>query len=198
MAVRQYSNLFACLYDETEPVGHLGRGTHSSIFRCVERHDVEMKPASEALIHDFAVIWDEDHDVRLIAAIERMYMAGLLAPVQFIGERKGMLSVIYAARFWSYGDVSTYQQAVASIAGGLPFDSWAVEFGMFDRHQESVQTQVDCIINDTVPKVETYLRNLDNLWNLGTRRYQPRTDTLTRVADMVEWTPSLPLVTGAV
>ena len=42
--VRQYSKLFSCLYDEAEPVGSLGRGTHYSIFRSVEWLDVTRRP----------------------------------------------------------------------------------------------------------------------------------------------------------
>jgi hypothetical protein len=40
------------------------------------------------------VIWDEDHDERVIGVVERMYFAGLLHPVLFVGERKGSLTVV--------------------------------------------------------------------------------------------------------
>src|SRR5688572_1906398 len=79
-----YSKLFACLYDEPAPVGNLGRGTHYSVMRSVEWLDVVRRPLPLPEIHDFAVIWDEDHDSRVIEAVERIYMAGLLSPIQFI------------------------------------------------------------------------------------------------------------------
>lgn len=76
-----YSALLACLYDEPEPVGHLGRGTHYSIFRTAEWRDVVLDPLPVPQIHDFAIIWDEDHDTRVIEAVEAIYMTGLLSPI---------------------------------------------------------------------------------------------------------------------
>ena len=97
-----YSHLLSCIYDEPEPIGHIGRGAHYSVFRCAESRDVSWSPVSPAQVHDFAVIWDEDHDTRVIAVAEALYAEGVLAPVQFIGERKGNLTVILAAKFF-YG-----------------------------------------------------------------------------------------------
>lgn len=177
-----YSTLFSCLYDETGPIGSLGRGTHYSVLRSVEWLDVVRKPLATPQIHDFGVIWDEDHDTRVIPAIERIYMAGLLSPVQFIGERKGFLSVIVAARFFFHGDeaaLQQYRQAIGEIATNLEFDSWTSEVGTFDRQLGSPhQTDTVGIINDTDVKVQTYLRNIDNLWRLGTRNYEPKRDLL--------------------
>lgn len=177
-----YSTLFSCLHDETGPVGSLGRGTHYSVLRSVEWLDVVRKPLATPQIHDFAVIWDEDHDTRVIPAIERIYMAGLLSPVQFIGERKGFLSVIVAARFFFHDDgtaLEQYREAIGEIATNLEFDSWTSEVGTFDRQLGSPhQTDTVGIINDTDVKVGTYLRNIDNLWRLGTRNYEPKRDTL--------------------
>ncbi|WP_253073410.1 hypothetical protein [Sodalis ligni] len=100
--IHQYSTLLSCLYDEQQPIGNLGRGTHYSIFRTVEWLDVNRTPVNLPQLHDFSVIWDEDHDERVINVIENIYMAGLLSPIQFIGERKGTLTVIVAAKFY-YG-----------------------------------------------------------------------------------------------
>lgn len=177
-----YSTLFSCLHDETGPVGSIGRGTHYSVLRSVEWLDVVRKPLATPQIHDLAVIWDGDHDTRVIPAIERIYMAGLLSPVQFIGERKGCLSVIVAARFFFHGDeaeLEQYREAIGEIATNLEFDSWTSEVGTFDRQLGSPhQTDTVGIINDTDVKVETYLRNIDNLWRLGTRHYEPKQHTL--------------------
>jgi hypothetical protein len=69
MAVPQYSNLFTCLHDKLESIGTLGRGTHYSVFRSVESLNVIRRPLTLPQINDFAVIWDEDHDTRVIEAI---------------------------------------------------------------------------------------------------------------------------------
>ncbi|CAN7385075.1 hypothetical protein LJR016_002271 [Devosia sp. LjRoot16] len=171
-----YSRLFSCIHDEPGPVGNIGRGTHYSIFRAAEWHDVMRRPLPVAQVHDFAVIWDEDHDTRVIEAIEKLYMRSLLSPVQFIGERKGGLSVILAAKFY-YGiddaDLRAYQAAVeteVSLVGG---DYWSVEIGSFDRSEIDHQTDVGTIIQDTDFRAKTYLRNIDALWHLGTRNYVP-------------------------
>ena len=172
-----YSSLFACLHDEPAPVGHLGRGTHYSIFRSVEWLDVVRSPLRLPQIHDFAVIWDEDHDTRVIEVIEDIYMAGLLSPVQFIGERKGTLTVIVAAKFYwadTQPDTDEYTKQLNDISANTNNrDSWPVELGMFDRSPAYPphQTEVEGLISADEHKVVTYLRNIDSLWSLGTKDY---------------------------
>ena len=126
--------------------------------------------------HDFAVIWDEDHDVRVIEAIERIYMAGLLSPVQFIGERKGSLTAIVAAKFYFCGseaDSEEYRKAIEAIAQDLP-DPWPAEVGSFDRQPGSPhQTFFEGLIQDDDHRSRLYLANIDSLWRLGTRPYRP-------------------------
>lgn len=176
-----YSTYFSCLYDEQTPVGHLGRGTHYSVMRSVEWLDVERRSLKLPQVHDFAVIWDEDHDERVVEAVERIYMAGLLSPVQFIGERKGGLTVIVASRFWYShppieGGIEVYKSRVEDALDGMSHgDYWPVTFGMFDRAEcwPPHQTEVEGLINDGEYKVITYLRNIDSLWNLGTKKYVP-------------------------
>ncbi len=190
-ATPQYSTLFSCLYDEPDPVGQLGRGTHYSVMRSVEWLDVTRRPLALPEIHDFAVIWDEDHDTRVIEAVEQIYMAGLLSPVQFIGERKGMLTVIVAARFyfWSDSGIEAYTRAINDISQSLD-DSWPAEVGSFDRSPDSVQmgwlqTSTAGLISDTDHRVNTYLTNVDSLWRLGTKPFV--------VAKETEWPPMPPV-----
>lgn len=169
----QYSTLFSCLHDEPEEYGKLGRGTHYSILRSVEWLDVCRRPLVQPEVHDFAVIWDEDHDTRVIEAIERIYMAGLLSPVQFIGERKGGLTLIVAARFYWDDDIEAYKRQVEAATRPLE-DHWPVEIGMFDRSPGSIemgwyQTDPKALINDDRHKVNLYIANVDSLWRLGTK-----------------------------
>ena len=178
MTIRQYSTYFSCLHDEADPVGHLGRGTHYSIMRSVEWLDVCRTPLPLPQVHDFAVVWDEDHDARVIQVVERMYMAGLLSPVQFIGERKAMLAVIVAAKFRFHGEQAefkSYTAQVEEICQSVDGDHWTVEIGMFDRTDTwpPLQTETAGIIADSEQQVVTYMQNINNLWNLGTKRYVP-------------------------
>src|ERR1700692_4902503 len=92
--VMSYSPFFKTLHDETQPVGHFGRGTHYSVLQVPIWQDQWLNPLPLGSLLDFAVIWDEDHDERVIEVIENIYFSGLLAPVRFIGERKGSLSVL--------------------------------------------------------------------------------------------------------
>lgn len=176
--MRNYSQFFSCLYDEQTPIGDIGRGCHYSVFRVAEWLDVERRSMSIAQRHDFAVIWDEDHDTRVIEAAERLYMAGLLAPVQFIGERKGVMSVLVAARFWgssSAGNFLAYRDAVQEQVSDVLGDYWNVEIGTYDWNQGSLQNRNPVgIIADGEAKVMTYLDNIHNLWTLGTYPYRPR------------------------
>ncbi|EGK6377634.1 hypothetical protein IOZ78_002474 [Salmonella enterica] len=180
--INQYSTLFSCLYDEQQPIGNLGRGTHYSIFRSVEWLDVTRTPVNLPQLHDFSIIWDEDHDERIINVIENIYMAGLLSPVQFIGERKGTLTVIVAAKFYFGGipDIKNYEKQLQNICDQSTYgDYWSVEVGMFDRSpgfppDAPHQTEVRGLINDRDHRVVTYLRNIDSLWALGTKPFMPK------------------------
>jgi hypothetical protein len=171
-----YSHLFSCIHDEPTPVGQIGRGTHYSVFRAAEWHDVMRRPLPVAQVHDFAVIWDEDHDTRVIDVVEKLYMKSLLSPVQFIGERKGSLNVIVAAKFYygvSEAELDAYKEAVAAEASDVGGDYWPAEIGSFDRSEIDHQTDIGTIIQDTDFRTKTYLRNIDALWRLGTKIYVP-------------------------
>ena len=170
-----YSTLFSCLHDEPREYGSLGRGTHYSVFRSVEWLNVCRRPLQQPEIHDFAVVWDEDHDTRVIEAVERIYMAGLLSPVQFIGERKGSLTLIVAAKFYWDTDIDDYRRQVETVTKPMD-DHWPVEIGMFDRspvhmQQGWVQTETQGLINDETHRVNLYLANIDSLWRLGTKSH---------------------------
>lgn len=173
-----YSTLLSCIYDEQEPIGNLGRGTHYSVLRSIEWLDVTRQRLPVPEIHDFAVVWDEDHDTRVIPVIERIYMAGLLSPIQFIGERKGGLTVIVAARFYFAGsenETELYRQAIEQATNLDNNDCWNVTLGSFDRQLGSPQqTFPESLINADETKVITYLRNIDNLWNIGSKPYSPK------------------------
>lgn len=179
MQTPSYSTLISCLHDEPQPVGNLGRGSHYSIFRSVEWLDVVREPLAVPQVHDFAVIWDEDHDTRVISVIEEIYMAGLLSPVQFVGECKGMLTVIVAAKFYYAHDETSldlYTRQLNDISENARHgDCWPTKVGMFDRAPGIIhQTEVRGLISADEHRVVTYLRNIDSLWSLGTKPYVPK------------------------
>jgi hypothetical protein len=176
MVDNHYSDYFYAIYDEQEPVGHLGRGTHYSVFRCAEFHDVTARRIVRPLTHDFAVIWDEDHDTRIFNVVERMYEMGLLAPVQFIGERKASLHVVVASKFWGVegGNLATYRNTIQEvIANDVWNDVWNVEVGFYDKVGPHHQTELPFgMIHCGAEQLDTYLRNIDNLWDLGIKPFK--------------------------
>lgn len=168
-----YSTLLQCLYDQAHPVvSHYG---HYSVFRAIDSRDVTQKPTPVPRIHDFAVIWDDDHDSRIIPVIEEMLMAGLLPGVQFIGEHKGTLTIILAARTYWEIDLEAFKTKVASLTPAAG-DFWDVRVGMFDHSPSSLRTGHQCDFQEIIGLPEdathAYLLAIDGMWNLGTKEWR--------------------------
>lgn len=157
-----YCPFFQTLHDETRPVGNLGRGTHYSVLRVPVWHDESLNRLERCAFLDFAVIWDEDHDDRVIDAIMTLYVTGLLSPVRYIGERKGVLSVLLApdlVRDSEPGRLEQYRDDINDICQCLE-DPWTAQIDSADGQRHS-------IIHDSAEKVGLYLKNIDMLWQLG-------------------------------
>lgn len=162
-----YSTLFTTIYDEVTPIGNLGRGAHYSILRSTESCNSLLDQLNHFKIHDFAVIWDEDHDTRIINVIETLYISKLLSPVVFIGERQGGVTAIVEKEFYfSSGSYAYFRSRLEDIANDSN-DPWCVEVGYYDRETDSVCINSQVIIHAPGKQVSTYLNNINNLWSLG-------------------------------
>jgi hypothetical protein len=148
--VQKYSDLLSTLYDEVGPVGTLGRGSHYSVLRAVV-----WNPAPQ--FHDFAVVWDEDHDTRVIWVIEQLYVKQLLSSVVAVGERKGGITVLTRTQ-----QRPEFATQVSSIAEGVPSDCFSSEVELFAE-------ATGMIINDSIARVRAYLAGIDALWQLGAK-----------------------------
>ena len=173
LAVPQYSSFFQCLYDQPDsPSGGCWGGY--SVFRAIDSRDVCQHPTRTPRVHDFAVIWDEDHDTRIIPVVEEMLMAGMLPGVQFIGERKGYISVILAAPTHSI-DTEAYARRVTEFTDLLLDDPWTCEIGMFENTPSSLRTEHQCELGSLVyadaPTAHAFLLTIDKMWGLGTKEY---------------------------
>jgi hypothetical protein len=161
--MQTYSAFFQTLHDELTPTGTLGRGTHYSILRAVVFHDIAGKSSPEGLFHDFAIIWDEDHDKRVLEPIEKLYFAGLLSQFLMFGERKGSFVAVLSRdmtqdiKFLSLADQVT--EITRSVAG----DSWPTQL-------LEIEASAGQIISDQPEKVHLYLRTLQMVWELGSKR----------------------------
>jgi len=161
--MRQYSPFFQTLHDEERPVGHLGRGTHYSVLRCITWHSQSLVPLNKAAFHDFAIIWDEDHDERIISVIESLYFQGLLAPALFVGEKKGSFTLLTEDSFaqkLGQGSFEAYVASVGETAQPSDEDCWPTHIHSFTQPE-------GYIINDSKERVALYLNNLRQLWLLG-------------------------------
>lgn len=165
-----YSPFFQTLYDEQEPVGTLGRGTHYTIFRAIVFHDENGKMLScnryrnaESKYHDFAVIWDEDHDTRVISVVEKIYQDGLLPCFSFFGERKAGFNALFCSERndMPHHIESSVQRRCEETISNIYNDVWHVQFGTPARPQ--------AIINASDEDVILYLKNINMLWNLGSK-----------------------------
>ncbi|EIJ0985426.1 TPA: hypothetical protein I7701_21795 [Vibrio vulnificus] len=168
----QYSSLFSTIYDEQQPVGNLGRGTHYSILRATTSVDELTRPTREVKIHDFALVWDEDHDTRVIEVIEKLCIQNALSPVRFIGERKGCVTILVDKSLYADKENLRVFTVIARSICDTLCDSWGCEIGYFDAENTAVTNQAGMLINAADTKVYTYLENINNLWGLGIKPYK--------------------------
>ena len=177
MSSTRYSNYFSCLYDEQHPVNNFGQGAHYSVMRALEWLDVCRDPLTHAQVHDFAVIWDKDHDTRIIRVLERILVAGLLSPVRFIGERGAVLTVIVAPQFRLHANETGFKnylgelQDICRRVDGEEF--WAVSAGMFDSSPNWTPEQAGLgeLIEADVCSTLAYLRGIDTVWQIGAKAF---------------------------
>lgn len=159
--MKKYSSYFDVIFDEAEPVAKLGRGAHYSVFRAVSWHSPQGEFLPRAQNHDFAVIWDEDHDPRIINCVEELYFDGHLSKFSIFGERKANLTAIPtsdALKFYGREALERLVKQVAEFAAKP--DHWNGEVYGIDDDNLS-------IILDDYARVSAYLNNIMLLWKLG-------------------------------
>lgn len=172
---RVYSSLFACLYDEPEGLGNMC-GYHYSVFRAVTHFNEagQLQPNGN-LLHHFAVIWDDDHDTRIISVVEQLYVANLLRTIAFIGEHKGEVNVLFAPGF-AFGvppqQHESYRKAIANvIEKPIHRDAWTTQFGHFIPAKQASTDTANLL--GMPPEVGyTYLSHIHNMWGLGVRMFE--------------------------
>jgi hypothetical protein len=178
--MQKYSDFFKTLHDEQMPAGNLGRGTHYSVLRAVTFHDNTGRSIVGGQYTDFAIIWDEDHDTRVIEPIEEIYRNGFLSSFAMFGERKGFFSAILSCSRSRIaplpGSVESHiarlEKEVGAICNGLN-DAWPSK--IIDRRRLAQLENGNPIIDDASHKVNLYLDNLEMLWHLGNSRIPSRT-----------------------
>jgi hypothetical protein len=126
-------------------------------------HDETGKPLPKGQFADFAVIWDEDHDNRVIEPIEKIYRRGLLPCFLMFGERKGGFTAILAKGVHNESRLSDLRDTINGITQRLDTeDAWPARVVALESPDNS-------IIDASVEKVSLYLNNLAMLWQLGVK-----------------------------
>lgn len=165
--MQKYSEFFQTLHDEQAPTGQFGRGTHYSVFRTLVWRDELGTPLDEAHYLDFSVIWDEDHDARVFEAINSLHHKGLLSATVFVGERKGMFSILMSdstRNRMSDDAFDRYCKAVAAVTECVAGDHWPSEVG--------VVSSPGGIVSAKEEQVVLYLATVSMLWHLGVKPIQ--------------------------
>jgi hypothetical protein len=158
--MRSYSPFFQTLHDETGPVGQLGRGTHYSVLRCMSWLDELQRPLKRAVHQDIAIIWDEDHDERVIEYLLDLYVQGILSSIAVLGERKGATTLLVldsTEKKLGAKGIAALQESADSLSKNLS-DPWPAQIGNMSNPRG--------LISDD-DKVLLYLKNIHMLWNLG-------------------------------
>jgi hypothetical protein len=91
-------------------------------------------------MQDFAIVWDEDRDERIIWVVEHLIAMNLLFPVMAIGERKANVHLWLAspeavaegnpliARYWLMSETRKfYDQLVQHLCESVPSDVFSAE-----------------------------------------------------------------------
>ena len=156
--MKVYSPFFETLYDEPKPVGsYNNREIHYSILRAIVFTSPNGDALPESRVHDFAVIWDEDHDVRIIEAIQKIYTAGLLPCFLALGERKACLT----GHFTPHMSATSRKKAlplVEEICTNIANDFWTTEFTKYLSLDDHVMVK---------SQEDIFFANILNQWSLG-------------------------------
>jgi hypothetical protein len=159
--MQKYSDFFQTLHDEQGPTGHLGHGAHYSILRAVVFHGPNGEPLPVGKNADFAVIWDEDHDARVIKPIEEIYRCGLLSAFLMFGECKGTFTALLHNDCQALSRHVTLHRKLDQMTQSLE-DPWRAKVCALEKASSS-------LIEDDPAKVALYVKNLTMLWNLGVK-----------------------------
>jgi hypothetical protein len=170
MRVRQYSDRITCIYDEQESLTNLGHGTHYSIFTSSNYHWSKTKSINEYVTHIFAIIWDADHDIRIIKTIEQLHDANLLWPISFIGEHSNWVTVLYGSK--TMGAVepdNNYEIEISDIIERNEYSEWMYNYNFYQNPGDRPADQLfrTDIVRDCTWRSGAYIQGIDALWQLG-------------------------------
>ena len=167
-----YSPYFETIYESDEGSTDLGRGTHYSILRAKVTNQTKLAFTGESVLYyDFGLIWDEDHDTRVIEVLEKLYETEMIFDLQFVGERKGYFSAVMRQSVlfcrndvWLESFESNLQEFLNDVGGDPTQEQWGDSWGCDVSH---ISSPNNGIIHDHADSVTEYLQSIQDHWRLG-------------------------------
>lgn len=157
----KYSDFFRTEHDEQRNVGVLN--AHHSILSVPK-----FSSSKSALkLQRIAVIWDEDHDERVIDILEAAYFENLLDPLLFIGEWRGAVSVIVHSDL-KQDELKSYERLWQIVSDkAVQGDTFRVDVMTREEYVSTAEP-------DLGPKLLSYLNYIDDAWDLGLHTYHAK------------------------
>lgn len=175
-----YSPLFTTLYDQQGPIGDGTIDVHYSVLQAVTWHKVNSGIADRGYHHRFAIIWDEDHDTRVIVCIEEIYLAGLLPKFIMFGENQAGFTAVLNEAYVREDENDALAGKILDIAEtSVSPDCWGSEIVRLDAYDTFDFREP----NQSQGGHSVYLHNIDTVHRLGGWAI-PETDALSKMGDL--------------
>lgn len=157
--MRQRSPCFEMIYDESAPANLIGSDIHYSVVQCLQWFDTNGKQFQDgrAKLQDIGILWDGDHDTRVMDVLAAAYLRKLLAPVLFINEHKGHLTILLDSS-QKIVDEETYRKSWLDCLA-YSNDNWTMAIDLME-----VPSEISGLRGDAL---RTYLQNIGNMWLIG-------------------------------
>lgn len=171
------TTVFSQIYSEPYPIGKFYE-TGYSVLRSMDWLDYTFKPYKQAYIHDFALIWHQYADQKLIEIAENIYVNGLFTPLQFLAIRGSSITILVSGNFKKICGNSifkNYALKLDTLCRSIISEEIDIHIATFDRTPKRGKQPFD--LSDIIPAnselVRTYLKNIDNLFQLGLKPFEP-------------------------
>lgn len=144
--ITSYSKFFNTIYDEHQSSIDIGRGCHYSILSA----QINLQGRNPFNWY-FAIIWDEDHDERVIGVLEELYSQNKLHNYIAFGERKGGFTAVLANGI-ALSAATALPEYLSAPDGdswrafALPYDQAGSEMHLIQSSQEKSTRYVHLIV----------------------------------------------------
>jgi hypothetical protein len=159
--MQKYSEFFETLHDEQGRVGSML--CHYSILRAMVFHDEFGNALPIARRQKFAVIWDDDHDERIIQPIEKLFCEGLLSSFVMFGEQKAVFYAMAAEQLAApkfKARVSHLEKRIEAACHYIDIgDQWGAQLEWINAP--------GLMMNASDDKARLYAATIKMLWDLG-------------------------------